>query len=263
MKLNILKSLSLLFLMMTALVACSDSEGTIYSSDEPSYAFASALQKVEMVSSDENKILVPVYRSNTSGTSTLELTLTPAAGIDPGLFKLATPSVSFEDGQSVAEAIISYDDINALGAADIYSLTLSFDEAKSSPANVSSIVVRAQRKLTFKSIGVGLFTSTFFADGAGNPYQAEVTVEKAEEANVYRLLDVYEDDYPILFATDDKGEVIAFVDQETGYVDPDYGMISIRLEDVEKVDNTYNFLLRFYVSAGSFGTAVESIEMPN
>ena len=68
----------------------------------------------------------------TQGTSTLELTFTPAEGIEE-LFTLENPTLTFEDGKSVAEAVITYKDINLLGVTDQYVLTLGFDEAKASP----------------------------------------------------------------------------------------------------------------------------------
>ena len=77
--------------------------------------FAGATQKVEMLATDGNKIVVPVYRGTTQGTSTLELTFTPAEGTEE-LFTLENPTLTFEDGKSVAEAVITYKDINLLGS---------------------------------------------------------------------------------------------------------------------------------------------------
>ncbi|WP_286076250.1 hypothetical protein [Parabacteroides goldsteinii] len=142
MKSNIFKSLSLLILMAMAFVGCSEHDGVVYSGDSAVYAFAGATQKVEMLATDGNKIVVPVYRGTTQGTSTLELTFTPAEGIEE-LFTLENPTLTFEDGKSVAEAVITYKDINLLGVTDQYVLTLGFDEVKASPTNVNSITVKA------------------------------------------------------------------------------------------------------------------------
>ena len=234
MKSTILKSLSLFLLLATALAGCSDPEGAIYNSDSPEYAFAGALQKTEMVAADGNKITVPVYRGNKQGSSTLELTLTLGQNVEEGLFKLSTPTVTFEDGQAVADAVITYDDINSLGAADMYELTLSFDEKSASPANLSSITINAQRKLTFKSIGTGTFTSNLF----GESWPQEI--EKAEEAAVYRLPDCYTEGYPILFSVDEKDNITNIAIQQTGYKYGSYGMTYLYATGAEKVGKSYN-----------------------
>ena len=58
MKSNIFKSLSLLILMAMAFVGCSEHDGVVYSGDSAVYAFAGATQKVEMLATDGNKIVV-------------------------------------------------------------------------------------------------------------------------------------------------------------------------------------------------------------
>lgn len=257
MKLNILKSLSLLFAMMAALVACSDPEGAIYDGgDNPDYAFAGINQKIEMLPADGNKIIIPVYRGNTRGASSIALTLEVAKGIEEGLFTLSTPTVNFEDGQSVGEAIITYPDINDLSAAAVYKMSLSFDKEAASPTQVNAVTISAQRKLTFKSIGTGVFTTEFFGE------RWEQTVEKAEEANVYRLPDCYYAGYPIMFSLDEEGNVSGFADQEMGYNHPEYGMTSVRYVDSMREGKTITFALMFYVSAGSFGVAEETLQLP-
>lgn len=260
MKSNILKSLSLLLLMATTFVGCSDPEGTLYSNDSPIYAFAGATQKVEMLASDGNKIIVPVYRGTTQGSSTLDLIFIPAKGAED-MFKLETPTVSFEDGKSIGEAVITYEDINQLGVTDLYELTLSFDEANASPTNVSSITVKAQRKLTFNLIGTGIYTSSLF----GQSWSQDI--EKAEEANVYRLPDCYTEGFPITFSVDANGNIDNVSVQETGYKDKDYGMTYLCCTGAEKTGNTYKMNIYLAVDYNGELTqftniAIESIEFP-
>ena len=219
MKSNIFKSLSLLILMAMAFVGCSEHDGVVYSGDSAVYAFAGATQKVEMLATDGNKIVVPVYRGTTQGTSTLELTFTPAEGTEE-LFTLENPTLTFEDGKSVAEAVITY---------------------KDSPTNVNSITVKAQRKLTFNSIGTGTFTSNIFGESWPQ------VIEKAVEADVYRLPDCYVEGYPIIFSTDANGEIDNIAIQETGYKDDTYGMTSLYCTGTEKVGNKYNISAFFVV----------------
>ena len=86
------------------------------------------------------------------------------------------------------------------------------------PTNVNSITVKAQRKLTFNSIGTGTFTSNIFGESWPQ------VIEKAVEADVYRLPDCYVEGYPIIFSTDANGEIDNIAIQETGYKDDTYGM---------------------------------------
>lgn len=231
----------------------TDAEKTLYDMNKTEYAFASTLQKVEMLPTDGNQIIVPIYRNTTTGTSSIDITLETENGTD--LFSLASTTATFEDGKATTDIIINYSDINVLAAGTVYKLTLSFAEENASPSNVNKIVVSAQRKLTFKQIGVGIFSSEFFGQSWEQP------MEKAEEANVYRLPDVYYSGYPLVFSVDEAGN-ISMGDQETGYVHSTYGMVNVRFVQSKIEGKTYMFALKFYVSAGSFGTFVETIEFP-
>ncbi len=264
MKKQILKLAVCTALMLSLFSSCdTDAEGTLYENGKTEYAFAGTLQKIELLPSDGNKISVPVYRNTTTGTSTVTISIEAVSENAENLFSLVTPTVTFEDGKSIAEAVVSYKDINLLGAADVYQFSLNFDETEASPSGLNSIEISAQRKLTFNKVGTGIFSTNFFGNEDGTPYLMDIVVEKAAEANIYRLLDVYENGYPIIFSVDDNGNVLSFGDQETGYVHPSYGMIFISFVDAKKTENTYTFTLQFIVpGVGSFGAFEESIQMP-
>lgn len=252
MKKHIFKLFALAVISLSFFSSCNtDAEKPMYDVTKTEYAFASTLQSVEMLPTDGNKIIVPIYRNTTVGTSSVNVEM--SASVE-GLFTLANATATFEDGKAATDIVINYDDINALAAGTTYRLTLSFAEENASPSNVNSITVSAQRKLTFKQVGVGIFTTEFFGASWEQP------IEKAEEANVYRLPDCYVSGYPIVFSMDEAGN-ITMSDQETGYVDSTYGMINIRLVQAQVEGNTYMFALKYFVSAGSFGTFVETFEM--
>lgn len=252
MKKHIFKLFALAVISLSFFSSCNtDAEKPMYDVTKTEYAFASTLQSVEMLPTDGNKIIVPIYRNTTVGTSSVNVEM--SASVE-GLFTLANATATFEDGKAATDIVINYDDINALAAGTTYKLTLSFAEENASPSNVNSITVSAQRKLTFKQVGVGIFTTEFFGASWEQP------IEKAEEANVYRLPDCYVSGYPIVFSMDEAGN-ITMSDQETGSVDSTYGMINIRLVQAQVEGNTYMFALKYFVSAGSFGTFVETFEM--
>ena len=259
MKKHIFKLFALAVISLSFFSSCNtDAEKPMYDVTKTEYAFASTLQSVEMLPTDGNKIIVPIYRNTTAGTSSVNIEM--SANVE-GLFTLANATATFEDGKAATDIVINYDDINALAAGTTYKLTLSFAEENASPSNVNSITVSAQRKLTFKTIGTGVFTSEFFTEEDGSPATWEQPIEKAEEANVYRLPDVYFSGYHLVFSVDDAGN-ISMSDQESGYVYSPYGMIMVALEDAKIEGNTYMFVLDFYLpDVHDFGTCVETFEI--
>lgn len=171
MKKYILKLTACAALSLSLFSSCdTDAEGILYESGKTEYAFASTLQKVELLPSDGNKISVPVYRNTTVGASTVTISIEAVSENVKDLFSLVTPNVTFEDGKSMAEAVVSYQDINLLGAADVYQFSLNFDETEASPSKQNSIQVSAQRRLTFNEVGTGIFSTQFFGDEDGTPY---------------------------------------------------------------------------------------------
>ena len=195
MKKHIFKLFALAVISLSFFSSCNtDAEKPMYDVTKTEYAFASTLQSVEMLPTDGNKIIVPIYRNTTVGTSSVNVEM--SASVE-GLFTLANATATFEDGKAATDIVINYDDINALAAGTTYKLTLSFAEENASPSNVNSITVSAQRKLTFKQVGVGIFTTEFFEASWEQP------IEKAEEANVNRLPDCYVSGYPIGFTVDE------------------------------------------------------------
>ena len=259
MKKHIFKLFALAVISLSFFSSCNtDAEKPMYDATKTEYAFASTLQSVEMLPEDGNKIIVPIYRNTTVGTSSVNVEM--SASVD-GVFTLTNATVTFEDGKASTDIVITYADINELAAGTTYKLTLSFAEENASPSKVNSIKVSAQRKLTWKQIGTGVFSSEFFADEDGTLATWEQPIEKAEEANVYRLPDVYFTGYPLIFSVDDAGN-ISMSDQESGYVYGSYGMIMIAFEQAKIEGNTYMFALDFYLPGiYDFGTYIETFEM--
>lgn len=264
MKKNIL--LLLLVAAMTSLVftSCDDSaEGTLYEvGDQVLAAFASNVQKVDMVPADNNQIKVPVYRGGkNSAEATVSLEMTQAASIPAGTFTLTNPQLVFPAGQNVAYAVISYANINNLAAGTTYELTLKLtNEEQLSPAKASQIKVQAQRKLTFTKLA----TATLESEWEEATYPVEVF--KAAEADVYRIMNMYANGFHITFsvAADNK---ISWSTQQMGYVSATYGMTSFtmpRATDPQPTRNgkVFNLYARFNVSAGSFGLFLEKVTLP-
>ena len=86
-------------------------------------------------------------------------------------------------------------------------------------------------------------------------------IEKAKEGEVYKILDCYAEGYNITISVDNDNN-IRYSTQETGYEDPDYGMVSLAMPDSEgsyyysepyREGNSYYLLGRLLVDAGSYG----------
>jgi hypothetical protein len=244
--------------------SCDDQvEGTLYEvGDKVHAAFASTVQLVEMLPADGNQIKVPVYRGGKSDTeANVTVEMNQAASIPAGTFTLTNPQVNFPVGQNVAYAVITYADINALSAGATYVLTLTLtNEEQLSVSEAKSIKVQAQRKLTFAPLAIGTFTSEFFEDSW------EVEVLKAAEADVYRILDCYYNNFHITFSVSSDNS-ISFSSQPMGYVSADYGMTSFTMPretytQPSKDGKTFNLWSEFRVSAGSFGLFEEVLVLP-
>ncbi len=251
MKMN--KLFAVLAVCLTAFSSCdSVPEGAILESESALVAFPST-QLITELTADNNGILeVALYRGNTSGDLEVEVALED----ESGAFALTSPTVSFKDGEAIAYAELAFD-MNTL-AVTPYSMTLSVTNSELlSPSQQGEILIKASRKLTYKSLGFGVYTSSIF----GQSWDQEVL--KAEEANVYVLKDCIATGFDILFVLSEDGtELTSFDRQETGYIDTNYGMSYFQGVDMVREDNLLTFTVAFTVSAGSFGEYPESIQLP-
>jgi hypothetical protein len=265
MKRNIFLLIFAALVASLAFTACEeDTMGELFDVEDKIHAaFASTVQKIEMVPADGNKIMVPVYRGGRSDVpASVSVSLTVPATVPAGTFTLSNPQVQFAAGESVAYAVITYEDINKLGVGVTYLLTLNLtDEAQVSAAKVNQIRVQAARKLTYTLVKKdATFTSEF--------YEAswKVDVYKAQEADVYRIPDLWETGFPFIFIVEADNK-ISFGTQPIGYVDSTYGMISFTMTlptsqyQPYKEGNEFYLWGRFVVSAGSYGTYIEILDL--
>lgn len=273
MKMNILKINTLVIAVLWTACACdTDVKGTLYDGDA-GYAFSSHKHEVELLVSDGNRCLIPVCRNSPEGTAQLAVFLHTDSENAEGVFHIENPVVTFKEGETVADIVVGYSDINDLGLDEDYRFTLSFDSSLASPSGISSVSVSARRKLVFRNIGNAVYTCTFFTQ-MGAPAVLEVPVEKADGANVYRLLDVFSTGYPIEFSLDESGEnVKEFKMFPTGVVDNvlNQGMIYFEYAGTEgsfrREGNTLYFHYNVCVILaggviGDVGVSDDKVELP-
>ena len=160
MKRIIYITLAIAALMLTT--ACQH-EGTIYERPAGSalVSFPSENAIFEMLASDGNKITVDLWRGNTKGAASIAVEIDDQTG---GAFSPSKRSFDFADGESVASIDFTYPDINNFGG-ETYTIILKVsDENQVSPSGIDQLKVTAQRKLTPKLIGTGVFYSDFFEE---------------------------------------------------------------------------------------------------
>lgn len=262
MKIYLIKICVAITLCLVALTSCNtDAEGTIYKINGDELAFASTQMNVEVTADDNGVIKVPVYRGNTNTEGTANISIDEAT-IAEGIFSLNNSTVTFAKGEAIGYVELEFGSINNLGATDKYEIVLTIDsEEQLSPSQLGKMKVLAQRKLTWESIGTGIYTSEIFGDSWPQP------IEKAAEGNIYRLPSCIVEGYPIVFSLSDDGQtLVGWSDQETGYKHSTYGMVYYRAIGMVREGNTLSFHIYGLVAVsggwGKLAEGIETLEMP-
>ncbi len=192
---TLISSVSSSALALLLCLSCSkDQVSTVYEGVS-GLAFGSSVLNAELSAEDANQILVPVYRGTEDvfqADLSLEFETTGESGealwvdSDPaGIFSLIARRVLFADGSHLAYAQIRFNDIDKLGIDTKYRMRLSIKD-NLSPSEKGSVVITAKRKLNFRYLGKCTWTDRCLFDGS---YSSDVY--KAEEADIYRVMDPY------------------------------------------------------------------------
>jgi hypothetical protein len=254
----------ILLLLALAFVSCDQENlGTIFEPEMSYVAFSSSIVPENIISAENDySVSVPIVRSDLTTATTASVQLEMNEDIE-GVFQLESSSVTFDEGKGIAYAnIVPVVNPSLIDVTKTYefNLTLVGD-------NVSEFYNQTTYKaffsLTFEPFGTGTINSEFFED------EWTVKIEKAKEGDVYKILDCYAEGYNITFSVDSNNN-IRYSTQETGYEDPDYGMVSLAMPDSEgsyyysepyREGNSYFLLGRMIVDAGSFGHWYEVLTM--
>lgn len=239
------------------LISCNtDAEGTLYSlSDKQELSSASTLMSSEVVQEDNGMVKVPVYRGKADGEYSTTIKLEGAGEDSP--FSLKSDKITFQAGQNIAYAELLFGDLDQLEPVALYEMSLSLiDSEQVSPSGVETLDLKIRRKLTWETLGSGVYSSDFF-DASW-----EQTIEKSKEGEVYRLPDRIETGVYFIFSVEPDNS-INFGKQETGYVHSSYGMVSFgpSLAGSAKEGNEFIFVGKYTVSAGSFGTFADTFTL--
>lgn len=243
-----------LFALTLALSTSCQKEPEVYDfqSDRVEATFLVESASVEMLISDNNQFKLDLWRGNTNGAATVPFTFEDPSGI----FTPKSGDFVFADGEARASVIISYPDINNFGG-EKYTLNLSIDDKFVSHSGFSKMSVDVSRKLTYETLGTGFFTSVWHEE------KYEVEVQKAAEADFYRIIDAWDKkNYNFVFYM--TNDIVKFEKQEIGFVHDSYGMVSFDPQDFpsERNGKVVTFRGKFVVDAGSFGAFEEILELP-
>lgn len=171
--------LAALVCMVLATLSCSEGTKALYDGED-GFSFAAPVLYFEACAEDEGVIKVPVYRSSLN-VNMAEVALTDTSG----KFTLTTKRVVFSDHSYTSYAQIRYSDISIFGLSGKFGMTLNI-KSPVTPSAKGETAITASRKLTMKLLG----DCTYFDTGIFD-YSYETTIYKAEEGEVYRVMDPY------------------------------------------------------------------------
>lgn len=271
---NIKKISILLALSVTMLFsACEqDNMGEIYTPTTQGASFGATSQSASLPSEYTTEtVSVEVLRSETNGEASIGLSASVVDDDDEALpmtgFQIPA-SVDFADGEFTATVNITVD--NSITPGMNYNIILTLDETQTiADANaMTQKVVTVFRDYTFTSIGIGTWSSLFFSlDPAGTiPQVFPVEVQKADQANIYKVVGVYEEGYDIRLQiadeADAQGRYRVTVDRQAALSDlSGYGTTYVSGSGLLQ-NGVIEVSLEFTVSAGSFGSSSEKLYLP-
>ena len=126
---------------------------------------------------------------------------------------------------------------------------------------------------TYTAWAIGDYTYTVFFGSKEEPYvDADLEIARGDSNPNRFKVSHWGYDVDFYFEFQEDGSVLVD-DQETGYVHSSYGMVSVRdyvtaagtteygQSSYDPETGTFSFLVNYYVSAGSFGSGVETLEI--
>ncbi len=206
---------------------------------------------------DAKSFTVPVSREIDKDALTVSLKTTGYNGFT------IPKQVSFAAGSKDATIEIAVGDVELMKN---YLLTIEVEHNQTNPYDTlynktkTSIAAINVLKEDFAPYAEGKFTSAMF--GAS----WDMILEFSPATKTYRLSDLIEEGYDYLFTVAENGVITQSPKTavQTGYMHPTYGMISYQLQDGSAYDaatDTYTFLLKYTVAAGSFGVKTEKLQI--
>ena len=201
---------------------------------------------------------VIVSREVSASEQTVSLS---AENVRSDLFSIPE-SVTFAAGES--QKSISVEVNEDIVLMESYHLAIVIDQEQTKPYVQQDVYPRIELTVTkedFAPYADGTYTSVFFENST------EATLQYSPATSQYRFKDCWETGYNYIFKVAEDGTITQVPETtETGVVDSKYGMISATAQSGSSFDsatNTYTFVIKWTVSAGSFGVYNDTFEITN
>lgn len=213
------------------------------------YIYADATSLTYLPDEDQS-FVVKVARQKTEEAATVHLS-TDTEGIT------LPATVNFAAGETVKDVQVAFD----IPIGSSLTVTIIIPEEESYIYAGNAVTVNIARDYTWLNIGTGVYISSAFGESWPQP------IQKAKEANVYKLLDCIMVGYPMIFTLSDDNQTLVNWDiQATGYEEDGYGMTYFNAKDMKRNGNELIFTLQLIVSYnggwGSFGDFEEVLQFP-
>lgn len=217
--------------------------------------FTDNISNVVLQISDSTLQLGVARYATEAATYNLDVTL--EEGIDGAITVPAT--VSFDEGDLDTTITVTISDVELM---ENYRVKIAIDAAWVNPYAIGDNTVLSFNIMRedFAPYAEGTYVDYFlYTDAEGNPQPYAQVLEYSPSTGVYRIQDCWGMGASPLTFTWDGSENISVIPSAiaTGYVHPNYGMVSANYLDAEVVTEGNMVQMVFYinwtVSAGSFG----------
>lgn len=256
---KIFKTTFALALGVLALASCSDDYE--YTAPEATHegsavAFVEGSSQSVVLGIDEANPTVSVAIVREDGTNAEDIPV-EVTSLNPDLFTVPA-TAHFDAGQTETTIDVAVDAAK-MEAFTNYTAKLHL-VSNVYAADNSGLFELTVTKEDYVQVGTGTYTSQFFGASWESPLKYSATLDQ------YRITDWISEGYPLEFTWNrETGECTMASKQTSGYVHPSYGMITAYAiaitadgQTVVFEDNTFYFGFNWRVSAGSFGSTMET-----
>ena len=236
--------------MAMAVTSCKDT----YDYDGPGAQDPGAFLSVDATTlkyaaEDAQILKLTLMRTNVGAAEDVKLTC------DNAHFNVPS-SVSF----SADEAKKTIDIPFAILGGTTEQVTISVAEENATVYGVKSATFTITRDFVWEYLGTGVYQCWLFGE------TWEQDVYRGEGTQMYKLTDCIAKGYDIIFELTEDGQHLLkpIAKQETGYVHPSYGMVSVEgaADDIQRDGNVIALPMKYTVSAGSFGAKYDYLALP-
>lgn len=236
--------------MAMAVTSCKDT----YDYDGPGAQDPGAFLSVDATTlkyaaEDAQILKLTLMRTNVGAAEDVKLTC------DNAHFNVPS-SVSF----SADEAKKTIDIPFAILGGTTEQVTISVAEENATVYGVKSATFTITRDFVWEYLGTGVYQCWLFGE------TWEQDVYRGEGTQMYKLPDCIAKGYDIIFELTEDGQHLLkpIAKQETGYVHPSYGMVSVEgaADDIQRDGNVIALPMEYTVSAGSFGAKYDYLALP-